>query len=160
MFNIRNLTTMNKKEKDLINELLTAIEKNSTGLWVDDLSETVDCVILNTEHIAEGDEDERAKKDPTYYTGINYAIGNLQRYMDKLRKNDIVKAKQTLKANGYIVDNLWQTCDIKQNYICDDSTAEYIVSKAVCSEQITSATFEIMDEYAQDEKLKRVDNEN
>ena len=151
---------MNEKEKELINELLKAIEKNSTGLWVDDLSETVDCVILNTEHIAEGDEDERAKNDPNYYTGISYAIGNLQRYMDRLRKNDIVKAKQTLKANGYIVDNLWQTCDVKQNYICDDSTAEYIVSKAVCSEQITSATFEIMDEYAQEEKLKRVDNED
>ena len=151
---------MNEKEKDLINELLKAIEKNSTGLWVDDLSETVDCVILNTEHIAEGDEDERAKNDPTYYTGISYAIGNLERYMDGLRKNDIVKAKQTLKANGYIVENLWQTCDVKQNYICDDETAEYIVSKAVCSEFITDATFQIMDEYAQDEKLKRVDNED
>jgi len=159
---------MNEKEKELINELLKAIERNSTELWVDNLSETVDCVILNTKHIAEGDKDERAKNDPyytgindpNYYTGISYAIGNLERYMDKLRKNDIVKAKQTLKANGYIVDNLWQTCDVKQNYICDDETAEYIVSKAVCSEFITDATFQIMDEYAQDKKLKRVDNED
>lgn len=146
---------MNEKEKDLIKELITAINRNTTALWIDDLSETADCIILNDQHILEGDDSE-----PTYYTGINYAIRNLENYMKKVEKNNIVKAKQTLKANGYIVDNLWQTCDIKQNYICDDSTAEYIVSKAVCSEQITSATFEIMDEYAQEEKLKRVDNEN
>ena len=148
---------MNKKEKELINELLKAIDENSTGLWVDDLSETVNCVILDTEHIKEGSEENVAS---TYYTGINYAIANLERYMSAQKKKDISNAKETLKRNGYIVDNLWQTCDVKQNYICDDSTAEYIVSKAVCSEQITSATFEIMDEYAQEEKLKRVDNEN
>lgn len=147
---------MNKKEKELINELLKAIDENSTGLWVDDLSETVDCVILNTKHIKEATEEVAS----TYYTGINYAITNLERYMSAQKKKDISNAKETLKRNGYIVDNLWQTCDVKQNYICDDSTAEYIVSKAVCSEQITSATFQIMDEYAEEEKLKRVDNED
>lgn len=148
---------MNQKEIELVKELINAIEKNSTGLWVDDLSETVDCVILNTEEIKEGGEEGQP---PTYYTGINYAIGNLDRYMSAERKKDISNAKETLKRNGYIVDNLWQTCDLKQNYICDDETAEYIVSKAVCSEFITDATFQIMDEYAQDEKLKQVDNED
>jgi|TARA_R110001592_G_scaffold125249_1_gene334782 hypothetical protein len=148
---------MNEKEKELINELIKAIDENSTGLWVDDLSETVDCVILDTQHIKEGDEESEA---PTYYTGINYAVSNLTNYMKKEEANKVVQAKQTLKRNGYIVDNLWQTGDIKQNYICDNDTAEYIVSKALCSEQITSATFEIMDEYAEEAELKRVDNEN
>jgi len=157
MFNIRNLNKMNQKEIELVKDLINAIEKNSTGLWVDDLSETVDCVILNTEEIKEGGEENQP---PTYYTGISYAIGNLERYMSAQKKKSIADAKETLKRNGYIVDNLWQTCDIKQNYICDDETAEYIVSKAVCSEFITNATFQIMDEYAADEKLKQVDNEN
>ena len=147
---------MNQEEKELVNALLNAIERNTTGLWVDDLSETVDCVILNDEHIAEGDEDERAKDDPTYYPGINYAIRNLKNFIAKSLRNDIIKAKHTLKDNGYIIENLWEAGDIQQNYQCNDETAYNIVSKAVSSEYITDATFQIIDEYAQDEKLKRV----
>ena len=80
---------MNKKEKQLVQDLLDAIEKNSTGLWVDDLSETADCVILNTEHILEGDNPE-----PTYYTGINYAITNLTNYLNAQERSAIEKAKE------------------------------------------------------------------
>lgn len=141
---------MNKKEKELVQELLTAIDRNITGLWVNDLSETEDCIILDTTEIKEDPDTE----DVTHYTGVNYAIGQLISYMEKQENIKIKDAKETLKTNGYIVDNLFQRCDVQQNYHCTDEEAYDIASKAVGSEYITSATFEMIDEYAQDEKIK------
>ena len=141
---------MNKKEKQLVQDLLDAIEKNSTSLWVDDLSETTDCVILNTEEILEGDDTK-----PTYYTGINYAITNLTNYLNAQENSAIENAKETLKNNGYIVDSMWQISDIQQNYECDDNKAYELVSKATSSEYSISSTFELIDEYANTENLKK-----
>ena len=147
---------MNKKEKELVQELLTAIDRNITSLWVNDLSETEECVILDTTEITEDPETE----DVTNYSGINYAIGALVSYMEGQERIKVTEAKETLKTNGYIVDNLFQNCDVTINYECTDDQAYDVASKAVASEYITSTIFEMIDEYARDEKLKPKTNED
>jgi hypothetical protein len=147
---------MNKKEKELVQELLTAIDRNITSLWVSDLSETEDCIILDTTEITEDPDTE----DVTYYTGVNYAIGQLISYMEKQESIKIKDARETLKTNGYIVDNLFQGCDVTINYECTDEEAYDVASKAIGSEYITSTIFEMIDEYARDEKLKPKTNED
>ena len=82
---------MKAEEKVLVYELLNAIERNTTGLWVDDLSETVDCVILSEEYIKEGDEAELRDHPPTHYTGINKAIENLTRYMEDEQNDKLIE---------------------------------------------------------------------
>ena len=44
---------------------------------------------------------------------------------------EIEQAKKLLKDNGYYVDNLWQTKDVKMNYDCTEEQAQDILEKAL-----------------------------
>lgn len=44
---------------------------------------------------------------------------------------EIAQAKKLLKDNGYYVDNLWQTKDVKMNYDCTEEQAQDILEKAL-----------------------------
>lgn len=59
------------------------------------------------------------------------------------REVDIENSLQVLKRNGYFVDNLWQTCDIREHYKCSEEEAYDILYSALTNdftmEQIWSA---------------------
>ena len=46
-------------------------------------------------------------------------------------ENEIEKAKQLLRDNGYFVDNLWHVEDVKGKFKCDDETAQSILKDAL-----------------------------
>jgi hypothetical protein len=48
--------------------------------------------------------------------------------------NKLELAKALLKENGYFVDNLWHTDDVKSRFECDDATAQKILYDALTNE--------------------------
>jgi len=77
---------MKKKEElvHLVKGLLDAIDKNTTGLWTDDISETIDCIVLNGETFTEGAEEDATEVS---YTGIQKHLENIENLLNQMEKN-------------------------------------------------------------------------
>lgn len=46
-------------------------------------------------------------------------------------RQDIEKALQLLKDNGYYVENLWSVDDVQSIFNCDSDTAQSVLNKAL-----------------------------
>jgi len=75
-----------KKQEELVHlvkGLLDAIDKNTTGLWTDDISETIDCIVLSEETFTEGiDED----KKEAVYSGIQKHLESIQNLLNQMEE--------------------------------------------------------------------------
>jgi len=71
--------------------------------------------------------------------------------------NDIENAKQLLKANGYFVDNLWQTEDVTMNHECTEEQAQTILDRALTNEATYQQIWEAIGYEAESMNLKRRD---
>ena len=80
-----------KKQEELVHlvkGLLDAIDKNTTGLWTDDISETIDCIVLSEETFTEGiDED----KKEAVYPGIQSHLVSIENLLNQMEKNNDLK---------------------------------------------------------------------
>ena len=70
--------------------------------------------------------------------------------------NEVEKAKEVLRANGYYVDNLWHIQDVQANYRkASDEEAQKILNIALTNEatidQIQFAIVDAIEFYFQDE---------
>jgi hypothetical protein len=76
---------------------------------------------------------------------------------ETMRAINIEQAKQLLKDNGYFVDNLWQTEDVKMNYQCTDEQAQRVLSRVLHYDAIYELVWEGIKYEAENMKLKNVD---
>tara|TARA_R110000803_G_scaffold41124_3_gene88586 strand:- start:995 stop:1213 length:219 start_codon:yes stop_codon:yes gene_type:complete len=67
---------------------------------------------------------------------------------------EINNAKELLRKEGYYIDNLWRVWDVQERYNCEDNDAYEVLDKAVSSEYIQESIFELIDNIAEDFKLK------
>ena len=67
---------------------------------------------------------------------------------------EINNAKELLRKEGYYIDNLWRVWDVQERYNCEDNDAYEVLDKAVSSEYIQERIFELIDDIAEDFKLK------
>jgi len=67
---------------------------------------------------------------------------------------EINNAKELLRKEGYYIDNLWRVWDVQERYDCEDNDAYEVLDKAVSSEYIQERIFELINDIAEDFKLK------
>jgi len=80
-----------KKQEELVHlvkGLLDAIDKNTTGLWTDDISETIDCIVLNGETFTEGAEEDATEVS---YTGIQKHLENIENLLNQMEEKHDLK---------------------------------------------------------------------
>jgi hypothetical protein len=65
----------------------------------------------------------------------------------------LAEAKQFLKNEGYFVDNLWHVSDVRNNFECDDETAQNILYWALTSPTTIEYVNDSIDMVARKEKL-------
>lgn len=70
---------------------------------------------------------------------------------------DIENAKQVLRENGYFVDNLWQTCDVKNSYECTEQEAYNVLSEVFDTDNIQQEIAEMIWHIAEIMNLKQID---
>ena len=83
-----------KEEKQLmhlVRDLLDAIDQNVNSLWTDDLSDTIDCIVLNEETFKEG-ADENAPE--VIFTGIQKHLERIEKLLNQMDKNHDLKTKE------------------------------------------------------------------
>jgi hypothetical protein len=61
-------------------------------------------------------------------------------------------AKKILENHGFFVENLWHVSDVNEFYICDDDTAQSILSKSLNNHD---SVFEAIDYFANELNLDR-----
>lgn len=76
---------------------------------------------------------------------------------ETMRAINIEQAKQLLKDNGYFVDNLWQTEDVKMNYQCTEEQAQKVLNRVLQYDAIYELVWEGIKYEAENMKLKNVD---
>jgi len=79
-----------KKQEELVHlvkGLLDAIDKNSTALWVDDISQTIDCIVLNEESFTLANDDATEES----YTGIQKHLESIENLLNKMEKKHDIK---------------------------------------------------------------------
>jgi hypothetical protein len=76
---------------------------------------------------------------------------------ETMRAINIEQAKKLLKDNGYFVDNLWQTEDVKMNYHCTEEQAQKVLSRVLQYDAIYELVWEGIKYEAENMKLKNVD---
>tara|TARA_R100001480_G_scaffold149272_1_gene149105 strand:- start:199 stop:618 length:420 start_codon:yes stop_codon:yes gene_type:complete len=81
---------MKKQEKlvHLVKGLLDAIDKNTTGLWTDDISETIDCIVLNGETFTEGIDWDATEVS---YTGIQKHLESIENLLNQMEEKHDLK---------------------------------------------------------------------
>ena len=77
--------------------------------------------------------------------------------MEQNKINDIESAKQLLKDNGYFVDNLWQTEDVKMNYHCTEEQAQKVLNRVFQYDAIYELVWEGIGYEAEKINLKHRD---
>lgn len=80
-----------KKQEELVHlvkGLLDAIDKNTTGLWTDDVSQTIDCIVLNGETFTEGAEEDATE---VTYTGIQKHLESIENLLNQMEKKHDLK---------------------------------------------------------------------
>lgn len=76
---------------------------------------------------------------------------------ETMRAINIEQAKELLKKEGYFVDNLWQTEDVKMNYQCTDEQAQKVLNRVLQYDAIYELVWEGIKYEAENMKLKNVD---
>ena len=76
----------------------------------------------------------------------------------KNKHNEIAKALYVLKRNGYFIDNLWTTQDVKDRYVCDETTAQEILYNALTNEGVMERIWDAIDNEAQELDLTENNN--
>jgi hypothetical protein len=66
-------------------------------------------------------------------------------------------AKKLLRDNGYFVDNLWQTEDVKMNYHCTEEQAQKVLERVFQYDSIYELVWEGIKYEADNMKLKNRD---
>jgi hypothetical protein len=61
-------------------------------------------------------------------------------------------AKKILEKHGFFVENLWHVSDVNEFYLCDDDTAQSILSKSLNNHD---SVFEAIDYFANELNLER-----
>lgn len=74
-----------------------------------------------------------------------------------IKQLDIENAKQLLRDNGYFVDNLWQTEDVKMNYHCTEKQAQKVLERVLQYDSIYELVWESIKYEADNMKLKNKD---
>lgn len=74
-----------------------------------------------------------------------------------IKQLDIESAKELLKKEGYFVDNLWQTEDVKMNYQCTDEQAQKVLSRVLQYDAIYELVWEGIKYEVENMKLKNAD---
>jgi len=74
-----------------------------------------------------------------------------------MRAIEIAQAKELLRSEGYFVDNLWQTEDVKMNYHCTEEQAQKVLSRVLQYDAIYELVWEGIKYEAENMKLKNVD---
>ena len=64
------------------------------------------------------------------------------------------KAKKVLEDAGYYVGNLWSIDDVKEKYVCDNDTAQYILDKSLTNEATMEQIWVSIDIFSEMENLK------
>lgn len=80
-----------KKQEELVHlvkGLLDAINKNTTGLWTDDVSQTIDCIVLNGETFTEGADEDATEVS---YTGIQKHLESIENLLNQMEKKHDLK---------------------------------------------------------------------
>ena len=80
-----------KKQEELVHlvkVLLDAIDKNTTGLWTDDVSQTIDCIVLNGETFTEGIDWDATEVS---YTGIQKHLESIENLLNQMEKKHDLK---------------------------------------------------------------------
>lgn len=70
---------------------------------------------------------------------------------------DIENAKQVLRENGYFVDNLWQTCDVKNSYECTEQEAYNVLYEVFDTDNVQQEISEMIWHIAETMNLKQID---
>jgi hypothetical protein len=70
---------------------------------------------------------------------------------------EIAKAKQLLRDNGYFVDNLWQTENVKMNYHCTEKQAQKVLGRVLQYDAIYELVWEGIKCEAEDMNLTPID---
>lgn len=73
-----------------------------------------------------------------------------------IKQLDIESAKQLLKDNGYFVDNLWQTEDVKMNYHCTEEQAQKVLGRVLQYDAIYELVWEGIKYEANSMNLKNI----
>jgi len=74
-----------------------------------------------------------------------------------IKQLDVESAKQLLKDNGYFVDNLWQTEDVKMNYHCTEEQAQKVLGRVLQYDAIYELVWEGIKYEAENMNLKNVE---
>lgn len=69
-------------------------------------------------------------------------------------KNEMDKARELLKDNGYQTYNLWHVDDVMSQYECDSDEAMDIIEQALTNEWVIEQIFYIIGQLASDYGLK------
>ena len=72
--------------------------------------------------------------------------------MDKF--NEIEKAKQFLKDNGYYTDNLWCVADVQGKFNCTDEQAQGILNSSLTNEATMEQIWFSIDEFGDMDNLE------
>ncbi len=83
-----------KEEKQLmhlVRDLLNAIDQNINTFWTDDLSDVIDCIVLNEETFKEG-TDKNAPE--VSFTGIQTHLDSIEKLLNQMDKNHDLKTKE------------------------------------------------------------------
>lgn len=74
-----------------------------------------------------------------------------------IKRLDIENAKELLKREGYFVDALWQTEDVKMNYHCTEEQAQKVLSRVFQYDAIYELVWEGIKYEAESMNLKNLE---
>lgn len=69
------------------------------------------------------------------------------------------EAKDTLRKQGYYVDNLWHVEDVKSMFECSDDAAQRVLDKVMQNESVMFAIWDAIDYAGEQEGLSALDDE-
>lgn len=70
--------------------------------------------------------------------------------------NEIKQAKETLKKNGYFVDNLWSIEDVQDIFNCSDEEAQDVLNIALTNEGTMHHIWSVIRFVGQDKSLVEI----
>jgi hypothetical protein len=71
-------------------------------------------------------------------------------------QEEINKAKEVLKTNGYYIDNLWSTPDVMQNYNCTIEEAQEVLDQALTNEATMEQVWFAINFHAEENNLESI----
>lgn len=71
-------------------------------------------------------------------------------------KNEVEKAKKTLKSDGYFIDNLWTITDVQENYECTEDEAQEVLNGALTNDATMEQIWFAIHHHAEENGLKKL----